>query len=678
MPSDITAETKSSELPATTNLHYRPHLDGVRTIAVYLVVAFHAGLGLVAGGFIGVDIFFVLSGYLVTSILVRDLTSTGHIRRQQFYARRVRRILPAAVATLLGTAVVYSIVASPAEVLDALGGFRAAFLYVANWYFIRQSTNYFAANVNSNPVLQFWSLAVEEQFYLVWPLLFGGLYLLTRRMLRWQWWLIRAVVVAVGAASMIAALRLTETNLARAYYGTDTRAYQLLAGAALALTPQLLHLSPRWVRLARWTAVVALAALVALATSAFDLGPITRGVFVTALAVALLVALENAAGGAIKWMLSTRPFTYLGRISYGVYLWHWPVIVIAAYRRSLPPIELFAISCVVATALAALSFLLLEHPIRMSRLLNRYKTPVIAVGFTASILLGVFAMPAMLDPGDNSVSAVLGGSGSPSGPRLLDWRVARYDYSDPSDCLGAPVQRCTVVTGKGLRVLLMGDSHAAMLVPTFSKIAKERSWSFSVAAFPTCAWERDLRVVYTRATECAAHAKDWYERVIPELDPDLIILMHRSFDSPDQPLQFFLPNGHSAIRPGTPGFEPFLRQAASDSLKLLRRPGRKIVIIEPVPEAHPGDNPISCLSLGRAPGSCAFTAHRRPTPLEQFYRRLARPPGLTVLDIDRVVCPSWPKCDAVVGNVITRIDTEHLTRTYARSLADRVGALLPG
>ena len=154
--------------------------------------------------------------------------------------------------------------------LDALGGFRAAFLYVANWYFIRQSTNYFAANVNSNPVLQFWSLAVEEQFYLVWPLLFGGLYLLTRRMLRWQWWVIRAVVVTVGAASMIAALRLTETNLARAYYGTDTRAYQLLAGAALALTPELLHLSPRWVRPARWTAVVALAALVALATSAFD------------------------------------------------------------------------------------------------------------------------------------------------------------------------------------------------------------------------------------------------------------------------------------------------------------------------------------------------------------------------------------------------------------------------
>ena len=442
MPSEITTAARSSELPAPPappDLRYRPHLDGVRAIAVYLVVAFHAGLGLLAGGFIGVDIFFVLSGYLVTSILVRDLRSSGQIRGRQFYARRVRRILPAAAATLLGTAVVYSIVASPAEVLDALGGFRAAFLYVANWYFIRQSANYFAANVSSNPVLQFWSLAVEEQFYLVWPLLFGGLYLLTARIVRWQWWLMRAAVVAAGAASMIAALHLAQTNLARAYYGTDTRAYQLLAGAALALTPQLLHLAPRWARFARWTAVVALAALVAVATSAFDSDPITRGVFVTALAVALLVALENAAGGAIKAMLSTGPFTYLGRISYGVYLWHWPVIVIAEYHRSLRPIELFGISCLVATTLAALSFRLLEQPIRMSGLLNRYKTPVIAVGFTASILLGVFAMPAMLDPGGNSVSAGLGASGSSSGPRLLDWRIATHDYSNPPDCLGAPV-----------------------------------------------------------------------------------------------------------------------------------------------------------------------------------------------------------------------------------------------
>ena len=124
--------------------NYRPHLDGLRAVAVYLVVAFHARLAGFAGGFIGVDVFFVLSGYLVTSILLRDLGTGGRVDLRRFYARRFRRILPAAAVALLVTAVAYAIVATPAQMLDALGGFRAAFLYVANWHFISQATDYFA------------------------------------------------------------------------------------------------------------------------------------------------------------------------------------------------------------------------------------------------------------------------------------------------------------------------------------------------------------------------------------------------------------------------------------------------------------------------------------------------------------------------------------------------------
>src|SRR3954451_21079305 len=121
-------------------LTYRPQLDGLRAVAVYLVVAFHAGLGIFSGGFIGVDVFFVLSGFLVTSLLMRDLARLGRLQWRQFYARRVRRILPAAAVTLVVTAIMYAAIASPLQVLDAVGAFRAAFLYVANWYFIHQST----------------------------------------------------------------------------------------------------------------------------------------------------------------------------------------------------------------------------------------------------------------------------------------------------------------------------------------------------------------------------------------------------------------------------------------------------------------------------------------------------------------------------------------------------------
>ena len=153
---------------------YRPHLDGLRAVAVYLVVLFHAGSDRFSGGYIGVDVFFVLSGFLVTQLLLRDITGRGSIRFGRFYSRRFRRLLPAAFVALIVTAVVFTAIAAPAEVASAVGSFKAAFLYSTNWYFIHQSTGYFGADISTNPVLHFWSLAVEEQFYLVWPLALGG------------------------------------------------------------------------------------------------------------------------------------------------------------------------------------------------------------------------------------------------------------------------------------------------------------------------------------------------------------------------------------------------------------------------------------------------------------------------------------------------------------------------
>ncbi len=256
--------------------HYRPYLDGLRCVAVYLVVAFHAGLTSVNGGFIGVDVFFVLSGYLVTRILFRDLTGIGRVNLPKFYARRFRRILPAAAATLIVTAIAYAIIASPLRALDAIGDFRATFLYVANWHFIAQSTNYFATDATTSPVLHFWSLAVEEQFYFVWPLLLTGLFLLSSHAGKFRWWALRIVIVIGACASAVAALELGRTHFERAYYGTDTRAYQLLAGALLALTPQIFTLAARFARSARWGAVVAFFALLFVGSSRLTVDPIPR------------------------------------------------------------------------------------------------------------------------------------------------------------------------------------------------------------------------------------------------------------------------------------------------------------------------------------------------------------------------------------------------------------------
>ncbi|MFM7225674.1 MAG: acyltransferase family protein, partial [Actinomycetota bacterium] len=197
--------------PPAPDAHYRRHLDGLRTVAVVLVIAFHSGIDRLSGGFIGVDVFFVLSGFLVTGILVRDLGSGRGVQWRRFYSRRVRRILPASVLTLVVTAVVYAAVASPLQQEDAFGGFRSAFLYIANWHFIQQSTDYFAADVDRNPVLHFWSLAVEEQFYLVWPFLFVGLCLATERIGRERWWMRRGVVLLAAVASAAAAVVIGDT-----------------------------------------------------------------------------------------------------------------------------------------------------------------------------------------------------------------------------------------------------------------------------------------------------------------------------------------------------------------------------------------------------------------------------------------------------------------------------------
>lgn len=680
LPNPANAETGTevpgSAIPRDPALRYRPHLDGLRTVAVYLVVAFHAGLGLVSGGFIGVDIFFVLSGFLVTRILMRDLATAGRIRWRQFYSRRVKRILPAALVVLVLTAFAYSIVASPAEMLDALGGFRASFFYVANWFFNGQSTDYFAANVSTSPVLHFWSLAIEEQFYLAWPLVLGGLYVVTRRAGRRRWWVLRAVVAVGAAASAIAALHIGSTNLDRAYYGTDTRAYELLAGALLALTPQLSHLAERSRPLARWISTFALAGLLLLATSAFAMSPITRGVLVAGLAPVLIAALENDRGGLAKRMLSSHPFTYLGRISYGTYLWHWPVVVIFGHGHDVNPVEMFVVSATIATALAALSFRFVEHPIRFSRGLDRHKTPVIAIGFATSILIGAFAAPAILDPGDGSVSGLAGTNRSKSGLRLLDWRVAARDIPALPSCFDQPVRRCTVVSGKGRRVLLVGDSNARMWIPTFAAISKRRGWELSVAVYQTCPWQRNIQIIYRTLRACRAQQDDWYRRVIPELDPEIVVLVHHAFDDPAYPIPFATRDG-DVLRPGEPGFERALVDASSASLRALRQAGREIVIIEPIPDAPPGSNPLDCLSRGGSDARCAYQADRRPTPLERYYRDAGREAAITTLDPDHLICRRWPTCDAIIDSIIVKRDANHITATYARSLADEVGAKLP-
>ena len=365
--------TEAHEAGGSTAV-WRPHLDGLRAVAVYLVVFYHAGSAPFSGGFVGVDVFFVLSGFLVTQLLLRDIARRGSIQLGRFYARRFRRLLPAAFVTLVISALVYSAIGSPLDVANSVGSFKAAFLYSTNWYFIHQSKQYFGANIATNPIQHFWSLAVEEQFYLIWPLALGGAFALTRRLdeaARFR--LIRIAVAVAALVSVAWALSLRTTDLNRAYYGTDARAYELLGGALLALVPALADGARRFRASMRAATTASIAVLLILASSLLDVDAIVRGIGVTITTCVLLVAIEVADGGLVKRALSTRPIVYLGKISYGTYLWHWIVILVLTQVFRISTIATIAIASLVATSIASLSFEMLEQPVRaFSELFDRH------------------------------------------------------------------------------------------------------------------------------------------------------------------------------------------------------------------------------------------------------------------------------------------------------------------
>ncbi len=678
--------TRPTAAPAWPAGHYRPQLDGLRAVAVYLVVAYHAGIPVFSGGFIGVDLFFVLSGYLVTQLLLRDFGSSERVGFRRFYARRFRRLLPAAFVTLIVTAIVYTAVAAPVEVVAARGGFRASFLYVANWHFIAESNDYFAADVSNNPVVHFWSLAVEEQFYLVWPLLLSGIYLFARRFGERRWQVVRLVMVAGFLLSLGAALHLSHVDLNRAYYGTDTRAYELLAGGLLAITPRVVRGAKQRVAAMGAVAALALAALVFVATSHVHLGEIQRGLAATIVSGALIVALEASRSGLVTRGLSTPSAVYLGRVSYGTYLWHWPVIVIATQRFTPNPWSLFALTCLIATGIASLSFQVLEQRVRLSRALDGHRTAVIVAGLATSLAGGLILIPAIMrDRGAASSSAR--GIGIVANrvdtrvpvPRGLNLAaVAAATYGRP-DCYQRPVDECIVSGKSGPRILLIGDSHSQSLIRAFSAVAKRHTMRLAIVTSPNCPWERDAveqppaaPVDLTRV--CRAHQDDWYDRVVPQYDPDLVVLVHRTLDDALTPSVVEFADGER-LRSDERGFHGELFRSVDRTIDLLRADDRKIVMVEPMPNSAELD-PFTCLSKATFLDECRYVAFAGPTPLERYYRTIANGNDLFSIDLDRLVCPYLPICDPIVGGVVVKIDRQHISAPFSTAMADSIDRLL--
>ncbi len=391
-------ERTVGETGAPARLKYRAGLDGVRAIAVTIVVLYHAKFSVASGGFVGVDVFFVLSGFLITSLLLSEYAFTGTIDLVRFWLARMRRLLPAALLVIVASLLVVAIF-SPNDLASLRGDALASVLYVNNWHQILAHRSYFAAFGRPSLLQHFWSLAVEEQFYLIWPpLLLVGLRFLRRRQL-----VAGAALGAVASGTLMVVLYDPAHDPSRVYYATDTRAMPLLVGVVLAFVwPAMRDAKP-----IRGSAAAVLDG-VGLLGLALVLYAVVQwvdyqsfvyrgGLEVLAIGAALLIASASHPSTRVGKALGCAPMRWIGRRSYGIYLWHWPVMVMSrpgldfnTGKAVLVPIQIG-----VTVTLAAASYKYVELPIRQGRLqartrswLNRVST---ARGWTA-----IAAAPALV------------------------------------------------------------------------------------------------------------------------------------------------------------------------------------------------------------------------------------------------------------------------------------------
>jgi peptidoglycan/LPS O-acetylase OafA/YrhL len=492
---------------------YIPALDGLRAVAVAGVVGYHLGLGWASGGYLGVDLFFVLSGFLITTLLLEEWLGDGGIGLGAFWGRRARRLLPALLVLLVAIGLFVVLEgrlggpdATAGIDLSALrGDALAALFYVANWHLILAHQSYFAHFSLPSPLEHTWSLAIEEQFYLVWPPLL--VLLLPRIRAHWRG-ILAAVTVAGGLASMVAMALVFHPghDPSTAYFGTETRLFDMLAGAAVAAVAagrrQPRATVARSLHVAAAVAAVGLAAFWAWAGGPGGLPPgwMFRGGFAlcAVLAAVVVADLRQVRPGALGRALALRPLRWVGMISYGIYLWHWPVIVyLDQARTGLSGAPLDAVRIAVIGVAATASFYLVERPVRRMRFTGVARRALVPGTVAAVAAVAVVAtVPALSVPTAITPAAAAAvppppaTTGSPSGtvaspsttgPRSTTGRPSTSGppsstaSSSPSGSAGAlrrgPVATAspsappialtpgrTISPGDPLRVLLIGDS----------------------------------------------------------------------------------------------------------------------------------------------------------------------------------------------------------------------------
>ncbi|MDP9820294.1 acyltransferase family protein [Nocardioides massiliensis] len=663
---------------------YRPALDGLRSMAALVIILFHAGVEWVPGGFVPLDLFFVLSGYLVTNVILSEIDRKGKLDLGRFYARRVRRLLPAAILTIVGVTLIFLLLTSVVRRLEVIGDAQAALLYYANWHHIMQSTDYFAAEQVS-PFLHFWSLSLEEQFYIFFPLLVIFLLKLKSK------WALPVGLTVVFLASLASQVYWGRVDEMHAYYGTDARLYQIVAGALLAVAMR----SPRFQVSRRWGTVIAVtgfATWVLLIGPWLDLTQSNRGIVAMVACTMLVGGLMINDQQLLSRAVSARIPVYLGTITYAIYLWHWPITLVLQEFIATSPETLAVLVGVLSVAMAAASAELLETPVRTSKLLDGHKWKVVVAGVGTSALIAVFFVPWALEKdrqpslvangGANQTTSVQGVAAETAAaeaedvPSGIDWAAIQADKGADLPCEAEDPTECIVVEGDGPHVLLVGDSHARMLAPMFREIAEEQGWTFSMNVLAGCMWQPDivnLQSPQARIERCEGIRVGWYDEKLPQLDPDVIVLV-----SQDRLASKAKMRNLEARDDVREPIERTILRSTRETLDTITQHVDHVVLIEDVltPDTF---RPDECLATATTAVDCVVPLPVDTPGTSAAYITMAQVlDNVSTVNLNNAFCPSAPTCQPVVNGEVVWRDRYHVATDFAVARREEVWKALEG
>ena len=620
-----------------------------------LVIMFHCGVPGFGGGFIGVDVFFALSGYLITGLILNEIGQNGKLSFRNFYARRARRLLPAAGLVVSSTLLLGLTVYSPVEMARFSKWASYTSLYISNYMFVRDASNYFASDVATNPFLHTWSLAIEEQFYLIWPALIVTALLVMKSRRR-----LVALLVLMSAISLALCIWLTHHRQPWAFFSLPARAWEFgLGGLACMLPEQLLRLRPKWTWVLGWGGLIAVLAGGYFYSSQTRF-PGAWAVLPVAGTLATLVSGTLASLSSLSRLLASRTLQSFGRLSYSWYLWHWPILLLAAVRFPGVSWRGKLMAAALALLLAQITFVMLERPVRVSPFL--VARPALSLGLVVLTAASGITGAQIAEWNAHRSLAV--------GEQARFWAAAndtRPLFDGNCVARSAVVIQCEYGDRQSsAAVVLFGDSHAEHWFPALEVIAnRKRLHLFTLlkASCPAARVQVYSMTLQRQDGECWSWREAALQRIV-QLHPSLVILSEKDG---------VVANRARSARPGSHliSAEEW-GEGIRSTVSYLDSLGLKILVIADVPREG-FDVPI-CLSRAAAhqwaTQDCAMT---RKAALNDD-ARLAESSALRGLDNARRVdfadklC-SGLFCQSVVDGEVVFRDSNHLTSSFARKLA---------